>query len=665
MAAIASTLEADFTDYVAETQKANAAMNDMQREADGVSSAVGGAAASMNKLGGAASSSYAGINTMSSSLRTADKTLSAFGMNIGPQIQALEEMESVAGKTAGEIGILGTAMSVAGAAMAGWNIGRWIADMTGADAKIADLAASFMGWGSTAQQTAEYQKDLIIRAQQLDPAVRTAAQAFTVLNNAAKAQAETFNTGADRLRTWKNDLNDANTDQAKLRAEIEAGNSTVAQMSSHYHASAEAIQYLQREMAKESQTRKEAETAAKAHADALAEVNQAVTGQDALLESLTDSERAATEAALAAGIAQGTVAKAYGLTAPQVRAVADAMKEAEKAVKDFDAAQKIATDANQKWNDEIAANSLTTTGRLIADIDAWKAEAIAALDETGGATEAHYNTISQIAAEKMSQVKLNWDVLRDGAIANYADIAARAEATYQEMLAHSTQYTTGAIEQARLVRDETLATFNAMNSAHSAAVADFYKRDQAYAAALKQFRTEAATATETAYQKEAAALDAAIAYSQTYAVTITEAQKALGQLGDSGEQAGQRTTQAMAAASAQVGQLTAVVQQSASQMETLARYYDQMANQTMQGGGTGLGWSPFQMGENYQESAAKLRAKAGRQAQFEEAMNPSTWGTRGMTASTTNLSVNVNNQDAQGIANKLIEELRHNGVRFG
>jgi hypothetical protein len=72
------------------------------------------------------------------------------------------------------------------------------------------------------------------------------------------------------------------------------------------------------------------------------------------------------------------------------------------------------------------------------------------------------------------------------------------------------------------------------------------------------------------------------------------------------------------------------------------------------------------MGQNFQATADRLRTQAAKMANYEMAGPGGTpWGNRGMTATTTSLAVTVNNQDAQGIANKLVEELRHAGVRFG
>jgi hypothetical protein len=184
---------------------------------------------------------------------------------------------------------------------------------------------------------------------------------------------------------------------------------------------------------------------------------------------------------------------------------------------------------------------------------------------------------------------------------------------------------------------------------------EFLKRDQAYAAALQGFQADATTGAQAKWDAELAAMDKAIAYSQTYGVTIDAAKTALGQMGEAGTKAGTDTGAAMAGAAQQVGALTAVVQQSAAQMETLSRLYDQMAQRNIEGG-SALG---TQIGMNYEQSARDLRARAGRQTQYEEALNPSTWQRN------TALTVTVNNADAQGIANRLVEELRHTGVRFG
>ena len=336
-------------------------------------------------------------------------------------------------------------------------------------------------------------------------------------------------------------------------------------------------------------------------------------------------------------------------------------KEAEERVKNADRAQKIAGDANRAWNTEVMTLSGTTTQALIANIDKWRDEQVAALDATKEAAEADYGVIAQVAGEKLALVKLNWDTLKEGAIATYRDQAERAEATYQRMLASSTKYTTEAIANALKLRDETLATYEAMTTAHSAAYTEFLKRDKAYTESLKGFQAEATTGAQAKWDAELAAMDRAIAYSQTYGVTIEEAKKKLGMMGDAGKKAGDDTKAGVDGAKDAIVRMGGAITQTAAQMQALSRVYDQMAQRNIESG-SALG---TQIGMNYEESARQLRAKAGRVAQYEEAVNPTTWGRGGMTSTTTTLNVNVNNPQAQGIASALVTELRHTGVRFG
>ncbi len=659
---IASTLQADFSQYVAETEKANAAMRSMQGEADKTSGSLGGVAGSMDKMESPAAGATGSTLKLAKGFGVAETALTAFGVQGVSQISSLGQLATAAGAAAGTIGVLGTAVLTLGAAFSGWKVGRMIAEANDLDNKVADLASSFMGWGSASKETAGYQQDLIDRAKQLTGATYDAATAAKIVADAQKDHSAQLLNNSNLVKSWQEDLRGARGGLSNLRKELEAGNLTHDQLKAKYDVSAEAVQYLSRTMQQEKTARRELETAAKAQGDAMREVIDAGKSEDEILASLTASERAAAEAALAAGVAQGTVAKAYGLSAAQVRILATDIKDAEKAAKDFDAAQKIADSANAQWNSEIVARSGTTTAKLQDDIEQWRTKQIEALDATGQATEAMYNSIEQVANEKLSQVRLEWDTLKAGAIATYADQAARAEATYQEMLTHSRTYTAGAIAEALKVRDATLRTFEEMSGAHGAAYTEFLKRDQAYTAALTKHRTEAANAGQVAYDAEAKALDEAIAYSQTYAVTIDDAKRALGQMGDEGKNAGDKTKQGVDSAKEAIIQMGGAVTQTAAQMQTLARVYDQMAQRNIEGG-SALG---TQIGMNYEESARQLRAKAGRAAQYEEGVNPSTWGTRGgMTSTTTNLNVNVNNGSAGNIANALVTEMRHSGVRFG
>jgi hypothetical protein len=661
MPPIVSTLEADFSDFVAETQKATVAISDMQQEADATSASMSRGAVVVGDFGNAAAKTGSGFTTMATGLRTADKTLGAFGVSIGKEIAALDEMGQVAGKTASQIGLIGTATSVAGAALAGWGIGRKIAELTGSDRIIGDAAAALLGFGDVAKETAGAIQDQIERAQKLDPTVRTAAQAFEVLQRAAIANAEAFNTGSARVQSWETDLHDANTDLAALRAEIEAGNSTVAQMAQHYNVSADAVQYLQREMQKETAAKKESDAAAAAQADALREVNDATGDQSALLQTLSADERMATENALAMGVSQSTIAKAFQLTAGQVKAVADEMERGAEAAKGMMAAQKIVSDATKAWSEESVGLVATTTDELIANIYKWEAEQIKALDDTKQAAAEDYAAIATIANQKLQQVLVNWDVLKEGSLATFADQAARAEATYQAMLANSTQFSQQAIDNARKVRDETLATYETMRDGHVSMTTAMQQREQAYVDALKQYREQAATAADQAFEQQQRDLDKAIAYAQTFGVTIDAAKQALGQFGAAGADAGAKTAaglNAAADAASRAGQAMQLAARSAQELSQAAAMAQKDAETNIARGGVAADYGFFQL-----QQARSYQEQANKQASYEQYLRSAS-AMQGPWGATTNINVTANNDNAQSIAQQIVTEMRHAGVRF-
>ena len=324
-------------------------------------------------------------------------------MNIGPQISALEEMGQVAGKTASQLGAIGTAVSVAGAALAGWNIGKAIDDMAGGafSKGVANDVAALLGWGNAAEQAAGAQQDLIDRAREFgyDGEERRGGGDASC-SGPSRAQAETFNTGANNVRTWNRELQDAKADGLQgLRAEMDAGNMTMAEMVRHYDVSARAIEYLK----KRRWARKEARGAGK-DADQLASA---------------------------------------GAPEKRRRGGHRPSRGRSGAVKAFDAAPKRKLRGpveRNAWNEDVLGRSATTTQGLIADVERWRTEQIAALDATGEATEAHYAQIAQIAGEKLATVKAELGRGERGPIATYADMAARAEATYQHMTANSRAY---------------------------------------------------------------------------------------------------------------------------------------------------------------------------------------------------------------------------------
>jgi hypothetical protein len=118
----------------------------------------------MRLLADAAGRTGGSFEGMGRSIRQVDNVLDVFGVNLGPGARALEDLEFAAGKTIGTLGALGTATVAAGAALGGWQLGRWIADLAQTDKIIGDLTAKMLGFGDVAAQTAGAQADAIARA---------------------------------------------------------------------------------------------------------------------------------------------------------------------------------------------------------------------------------------------------------------------------------------------------------------------------------------------------------------------------------------------------------------------------------------------------------------------------------------------------------------------
>ena len=81
-------------------------------------------------------------NQWSTAIGKADSILSQSGVNLSNEAKALDEIANMAGKTVTEVGLLGTALAAAGVAMAAWNLGAKIGEMTGWTEAIAKGTAA-------------------------------------------------------------------------------------------------------------------------------------------------------------------------------------------------------------------------------------------------------------------------------------------------------------------------------------------------------------------------------------------------------------------------------------------------------------------------------------------------------------------------------------------
>jgi hypothetical protein len=121
-----------------------------------------------------------GMTGMAKAIADTDNVLGLFGVQLGPARKALDDLGQASGKTASQIGLIGTASLAAGAAVGGWQFGRWIAGWAETDKLIGDATAKLLGFGDVAGQKAAASQDVLARAS------KTAGRSITDLSEAMK-----------------------------------------------------------------------------------------------------------------------------------------------------------------------------------------------------------------------------------------------------------------------------------------------------------------------------------------------------------------------------------------------------------------------------------------------------------------------------------------------
>lgn len=279
--AMTGVLKADFSEFVSETTKAQAAVKGMEDSAKKTEAALS------NMSEGAVGQTH----TLRDSFGQVDQVLSASGVNVGKYARGLMEIGDMAGKTASQIGALATGASIFGALMAGWQFGTWIAGWTGLADAVEKYADSLSGLPA---EVAAAKQDVI------NFAIQNGASLTISYTDAIK-----FNTAAVQHNiaaniNWNGILTEAiwavrGLSAAKI-AEIEiaqrAGAST-EQLTTEYGLSALALKELaiqQREVAKAAREhQQEVDALEKSYAKLTSEIKNA--NQMAIFEKDADTQR--------------------------------------------------------------------------------------------------------------------------------------------------------------------------------------------------------------------------------------------------------------------------------------------------------------------------------------------------------------------------------------
>jgi len=308
MAQLSGVMTADFSDFFFEIDKAKVKMFEFEGASGHADNAIG---------------------EFSQGLSGADKILGAFGVHIGPQIQALRELGNVSGLTFEKLGLWGSLGLAGSVGVATYELTKMTMAFFGLDKAIEGVVDSWSGF--TAERAAAGM-DVLTRATQIaGREIKDFDIAMQIIKTHNRELAESFNTGAQRVADWNREITAHKADMPQIAAELKNHSSTVAQLAQHYGMSREAIEYYTtrvKENAAVLAKWHEAEDAQiKKVAAAQLELNQAGGGWRDTLKTIEPAAAAAATAYIAMGQSLTTIATAGNLSTIQINALDKAYKE--------------------------------------------------------------------------------------------------------------------------------------------------------------------------------------------------------------------------------------------------------------------------------------------------------------------------------------------------
>ena len=313
MAALTGTMNADFSDFFFEIDKAKIKLHELESASGETDNALGG---------------------MADGLQQVDKTLGLFGVRIGPQIQAMRELGNVSGLTFEKLGAFGSLGLVAAVGAATYKLTEMAVEFTGLDTVIGNATAKLIGWGDVAAANAGAQTDaLALATQRAGYAVTTLSEAIRVNLEWNKQNAAAFNTGAQRLADWDRQISKVRQsgDLETITRELKEGSSTVKQLAERFGISAEAITHYTKRAQESSaileKWRANEQAGIEKVRKAQEELNQAGGGWRETLLTIAPAAAATATAYIAMGQNLTTIATAGKLTEIQVQALDKAYKE--------------------------------------------------------------------------------------------------------------------------------------------------------------------------------------------------------------------------------------------------------------------------------------------------------------------------------------------------
>lgn len=315
---LTGALQADFSDFVNESKKATAALDQMDAEAKKTGATLAKTGSVMDGFTG--KKTVSSLGDLSQGLRTVDSSLSALGYNVGKPIAAIEELGRVSSTSIASLGALGQAGLVLSAAMAGWELGKWIGDISGMDAAAKVLQEDLLGWNNRAQEAAIGQEVLAKASKTAGRTITDMTEAIKINHDAVKNNAVEVGTAIHRQAEWEKEIRKHRAELPEMMAALANHTATVKQLHEEYHISTDALTFYIAKTKDQTAAQKEAAAAGKAQLEAQKELTELRKGYGVQLMSINAETLKAVQADLQLGAGQATVAKAYGLTAQQIEA---------------------------------------------------------------------------------------------------------------------------------------------------------------------------------------------------------------------------------------------------------------------------------------------------------------------------------------------------------
>src|SRR5262245_27935115 len=382
---LTATFKADFSSFYDEANKATAALQALDNESKKVNASVNEikAPANLAKMGESAGKAGQETRTLKEAYQDFDKLLAAGGVNIGTQVQALGELANVAGKSATQLGLMATAGTAVGAALAGWQIGRQIAELVSADEFFRKTGEGILFYKAALDAaTAGAKQDVINRAVAAgaDASIKY-ADALKVVDQVWRDHQVTVDTSTTRIANWEKELDKVRKAGhfEQLNAELNSQNFELKELQTRYDVSAGALNYLARQN--------------KDAADAAREENDAVKALQATWKETADIM--ADFAVKSHAIAMKAMAEERAERAKQLKETNDTIIAGLEQIKGIQA----------EYTDSILKSTLSETDYKIAKINEERDARIAAFQGTQEQAASYSAFVNELADSQIAKLR--------------------------------------------------------------------------------------------------------------------------------------------------------------------------------------------------------------------------------------------------------------------